>query len=167
MLIFLYSLERVSEFTRCMVKQKKIHLSKYVFHQTTYSKPCTSNKILFYALYVNLNLRYTLMYTYQNDSIIAFQRSHCYSYICAVFAPFSRSHMKYLLAAKLQKQIQGHVYLYTGIYFTYACKQGNAKNFTTKLVLIFTARDLLLWFFVFTRLYTLYMYACMVFFSTR
>lgn len=62
--------------------------------------------------------------------------------ICSIFqVPY-----EILVSSKTTKIDTRTIYLYTGIYFTYACKQGNAKTFTTKLVLIFTARDLLLWF---------------------
>lgn len=85
------------------------------------------------------------MYAYQNDSIIAFQRSHCYSYMCCICSIFQVPY-EILVSSKPTKIDTRTIYLYTGIYFTYACKQGNAKTFTTKLVLIFTARDLLFWF---------------------
>lgn len=110
MLIFLYSLERVSGFTRCMVKQNfffNIHLSKYVFHQTTNSKPCTSNKISFYALYVICEFKtwtyYTHWCTHTKMILESLFKEATVILICAVFAPFSRSCMKYLLAAKRQK----------------------------------------------------------------
>lgn len=56
MLIFLYSLERVSEFTRCMVKQKNF-FKKPTYPNMSFTKLLTLNhvqvnKILFYALYV-------------------------------------------------------------------------------------------------------------------